>query len=263
MGMLRAIGFRCVTSASSNHFTVSLEGFLYPVLCFARVYGTAGRINKFQAEEQVDRVEFSDPSHMVLLLHLDSETYMLDVGFGLGPARPMPLKDLEAVLGAAPPEKHRLMKAAPPNSSIDTEADKAGECIAEEWRLQVNTDIHRKPLPKDSWRTLYAFGRSEFFLRDFEAFSFFVAHRPGTIFWDRVNAVRWEAYGEGENFARVVLTKDGKVMWYGGEDAKTLKECRSETDRIVALREYFGIRVDDGAEKYLRSEVRLVSLELS
>ncbi|KAG8857462.1 N-terminal acetyltransferase [Tulasnella sp. 330] len=215
-------------------------------------------------EEDVDRVKSSDPSHMTLLVQAgsNSETYMVDPGFSFGPA---PLKDLEIVLGAAPPEKHRLMRAAPPNSSIDIEADEEGKRIAEEWRFQVNVDEHRKPLPQGSWRTLYAFNQSEFFLRDFEVFSFFVAHRPGTIFGDRVNAVRWEAYGGGNEhyLARLVLTKDGKVMWYGGEDVKILKECRSETDRVLALRGYFGIRMDEGAEKHLRSELRLVPLESS
>ncbi|KAG9011252.1 N-terminal acetyltransferase [Tulasnella sp. JGI-2019a] len=234
MGMLRAMGFR--------------------------VYATAGRVNQNQS---ITELNFVEPTHMVLFVQIPPkdppsiplETYVVDVGFGIGPARPILLKEYEIVQGAAPPEKHRLIKAPIPNSSLDEDDDESKQ-IAENWRVQVNLDEQGKPLPEGTWRSIYAFGMKEFFLRDFEALAFLVAHRPGGLFWEGVNVTRWEAFGNEGALARVVMSKKGKVMWYGDEK-RTLMEFRSEADRMRALRENFGIHVDEGSEKYLRPGVQL------
>lgn len=203
-------------------------------------------------------LEFSQPRHIVIFVQIPQadgtppqETYVVDVGVNLmGPARPMLLREDEVIMGAAPPEKHRLIKAPMPHSSLD-ETDPESRAVADSWMFQVNLDGRGKPLPEGTWRIMFAFGMQEYSVRDFEAFSFVVMYKPKGILNDRIMASRWEPYGDGL-FARMVLSKRHKVIWYGGQEVRTLKELYNEQDRIDALREYFGIIIEEGGEIYLR-----------
>ncbi|KAG8870952.1 N-terminal acetyltransferase [Tulasnella sp. 331] len=229
LGMLRAIGYRAYATAARS---------------------TGGMSTEF--------LEFSQPRHIVLFVQIPradgsppQETYVVDVGVNLmGPARPMLLREGEVILGAAPPEKHRLIKAPMPYSSLE-ETDEESRAVADNWMYQVNLDTRGKLLPEGRWRIMFAFGGEEYSVRDFEAFSFVVLYKPGGILNDRIMASRWEPYGDGL-FARLVLSKRHRVMWYGGEEVRTLKELHNEQDRIDALREYFGISIEEGGERYLR-----------
>ncbi|KAG9013187.1 N-terminal acetyltransferase [Tulasnella sp. JGI-2019a] len=231
LGMLRAMGYRAYATAAR---------------------GTGGM--------STEVLEFSQPRHIVLFVQIPrtdgtppQETYIVDVGVNLmGPARPILLKEGEVVMGAAPPEKHRLIKGPMPNSSLD-ETDAESRDVAENWMYQVNLDTRGKPLEEGSWRIMFAFSMEEYSVRDFEAFSFVVTYKPGGILNDRIMASRWTPIeGDGGLFARIVLSKRDRVMWYGGEEVRTLKELHCAEDRIEALRKYFGITIERGGESYLR-----------
>lgn len=94
--------------------------------------------------------------HMVLLVQIPGdppgETYLVDVGFGLGLVRPIRLRENEEVDGLASPERHRLVRASHPESSLEP-----SDPFALEWRLQTNLTRKWEPLSAGSWRTLYQF----------------------------------------------------------------------------------------------------------
>jgi hypothetical protein len=92
--------------------------------CIFSAYGVGARVNSamFTGEQP----DFSNVAHLVILVQpiADSnETYLVDVGFGSASlARPIVLSDTAEVMGAAPPEKHRLTRRPHPTSSL-------GECL--------------------------------------------------------------------------------------------------------------------------------------
>lgn len=232
-----------------------------------RAYGTAGRVNDTM---DVEIIDFGSLSHMVLFVQIPDppnspstaipQTYLVDLGFGLGgPVKPLLLKEDETISGSVPIEKHRLTKAPFPHSSLDS-SDEQTKSIAEDWVVQSNLDAHGNVLSEGRWRTLYQFGTMEFFLRDFEALSFVVAHRPRGLFWDRILAVASVPEGDGGSMARLVLSEDGRVMQYGTDGPKVLRELKSERDRIDALKECFGIHIDEGGEEFVRPVLKLNSM---
>ncbi|KAK0194206.1 cysteine proteinase [Armillaria mellea] len=190
-------------------------------------------------------------SHMFLLVQPDSETHfqpvcLVDVGFGgTCLTRPIYLRDGAVVETSS--EKHRLIRAPHPSSSLDS-LDSALL-----WHLQVSQTGKTESV----WKTLYAFSESESFPEDFMRASAYISQMPSeSIFWKNVVCVKYFVV-DGEERRRLGLdasTKDvhlGKYILFGSEIRRSvggrqqiLQIFRTEEDRIRALRDYLGIDIN-------------------
>lgn len=216
-----------------------------------RAYGCTGRVNT--APEPTD-IEFETRSHLVLLVQIPThhlttaetgnETYIVDVGFGLGIVRPMLLSHNEEMPGLFPPERHRLVKAYHPESSLDT-TDPATEPFAQEWRLEINTTRTGQELPQGTRRTLYQFSLHQYYLEDFEWLSVMVQSNPKSLFWNNLIVVLYApAKGDSAEMGEkmgVKVMMGPKVTYREEGKYEVWKEMKNEADRISALKEYFNI----------------------
>ncbi|KAK0223648.1 cysteine proteinase [Armillaria fumosa] len=190
-------------------------------------------------------------SHMFLLVQPDSETHfqpvcLVDVGFGgTCLTRPIYLRDGAVVETSS--EKHRLIRAPHPSSSLD------GLDSALLWHLQISRTGKTEP----AWKTLYAFSESESFPEDFMRASAYISQVPSeSIFWKNVMCVKYFIV-DGEEQRGLGLeanTNDvhlGRYILFGSEISRSvggrqqiLQIFRTEEDRIWALRDYFGFDID-------------------
>ncbi|KAG8939062.1 N-terminal acetyltransferase [Tulasnella sp. 424] len=217
-----------------------------------RAYGCTGRVNT--APEATDPVQFEARAHLVLLVQIPNsqltpsetgnETYVVDVGFGLGIVRPMLFKDGEEMSGLFPPEIHRLVKTYHPGSSLDT-TDPSTQPFAEEWRLEINTTRTGQELPLGSWRTLYQFSLNQYYLEEFEWMSHMVQSHPKSFFWNNLAVVLYTpASGEsteGGTKMGVKVMMGPKITYREEGKYEILREMKNEADRIAGLKEYFNI----------------------
>src|SRR5882762_11442594 len=131
-----------------------------------------------------------------------------------------------------------------------------------------------------TWSIIYAFTEDEYFRPDHVSASFGVSMAPGqTIFWHDIVIVKYFLLSEDENDtvdnARVVerlgsaVGKDTRIdrqkgTWMGqytlvkgnvkrqvGTQSEMIMESKDEAERIRAIRDIFGIDIDDGAAKYI------------
>ena len=181
---------------------------------------------------QMPEAEFDATSH------LSPDTYLVDVGFGLGLTKPIALRENEQVDGMAPPEKHRLVRATHPLNVLNM-ADPDSVAVASEWALQTNLTNRWEVIPDGQWRTLHQFDMLQAQMNDFQHLSWTVANGPGTIFWGNILAVVYHAE-EDDQLSMTVMFGNKVTRRYQGK-ITILKEIRNEADRLEALEEYFGI----------------------
>lgn len=215
---------------------------------------------------------------VVNLVLLDGGSiWSCDVGFGGdGPTSPLllsstPGKEPEVVdnLGA---QEIRLRKGVFPG-------------VAREEANQVWLYEYRNSKTA-SWNTYYAFGEAEASSSDLECCNFWVASHPDSFQRKQILVVKFltnhteqttsedkcasgatqtldikqarETVNEVEVIGKVMLA-DGVVKRNMGGKTEVLKVCRSEEERIGALKHYFGIcltKEEQGAIKDFETELR-------
>ncbi|KAK0469337.1 cysteine proteinase [Desarmillaria tabescens] len=244
--------FRCAILRGRGSYSFGLNTLFLGMLrgLGYRAYAGSARVNESSPRK------LGPLSHMILLVQPDSETHfqpvcLVDVGFGgTCLTRPIYLRDCAIVMGATSSEKHRLIRAPHPSSSMDSQDS------ALLWHLQIS----RSGKSESSWKTLYAFSESESFPEDFMRASVYISQIPSeSIFWKNLICVRYFVV-DGEEQRRLGLesrAKDvhlGKYILFGNEIRRSVGSCqqvlqtfRSEEDRIQALRDYFGFDIDDKA----------------
>ncbi|KIY45687.1 cysteine proteinase [Fistulina hepatica ATCC 64428] len=234
-------GFGSVCFGNNQLMLQMLRGLGYR---WVRVYPGAARVN---ASDDASSVDFTSLQHQVLFVQPSLnglETYMVDVGWGgSGLARPILLCDGCTVAGTAPPEEHRLVHGAHSESSVDY-------CF---WRLQVRCGQHQP-----QWRTMYQFSETEFFAADFDVWNYVGAQRPpdGPLwrtnpFMAQVLCVRYFLTDDLGHMGRLVLSRD-RVKRQIGDKSQVIRTLRNEWERIAALRELFGLAIEETDASYIQ-----------
>ncbi|KAF8999491.1 arylamine N-acetyltransferase 1 [Cyathus striatus] len=238
-----------------------------------RAYVVSARVNEAGPH---DPRNYTALTHMVVLVqpHADSnKTYLVDVGFGAnGLARPILLSDSEdnVVIGVTPTEKHRLTRGALPSSSLQS-SNGSGTSTDIKWNLEVWHE--KKDDTKAPWKILYSFSEEEFFTRDAIDTSFLVSQSivPDGLFCNHVVCVKHflltdqdkKVLGDGgvsvsdsEHLYMSRLVLMGKdVRKHVGGVAEVVRTFHNELDRIKALRELFGIDINDDAVAHIKGRV--------
>ena len=183
------------------------------------------------------KAPFSGFTHMVNLVRMGDgdgdgyeRVYMVDVGFGSdGPVRPLLLRDDESMERGIGEQCMRLRAG---NIADNTD---------EEQKLWVyQTKGH---LDDEEWRMKYCFTELEFLPQDYEVMNYYTSTNPKSWFTQVVVVVKM-MMEEGEIIGTISML-NAEVKWTVDGRSDISARFISEGDRIVALKDWFGIRLQE------------------
>ncbi|KAI9747394.1 MAG: hypothetical protein M4579_007474 [Chaenotheca gracillima] len=162
-------------------------------------------------------------SHMVNIVTIRNQRYMVDVGFGSNQSvQPLPLISAtpHANIGA---QSVRLLHAPIPQNTTTQKV----------WRFQ-----HRAQSDQP-WLDGYCFTELEFLPEDYAVMNWNTSTSP-TI-WFTKSLICLKSIMEGEEIEGTIVLFDDEIKWtIRGNTKRTLK-LRSEGERVQALSEHFSI----------------------
>lgn len=194
--------------------------------------GGGGAVGQRRAEGLIDDAR----NHMVNIVTIDSQRYLVDIGFGSsGPHHPVPLLPQgveECNVGA---------------QYVSLSREPIPECLDRSQEFWVYRYRHTVQSP---WITGYCFSEVEFLPVDFEIMNLGTSREPG-LFTDNVICVKMlmeKEVVEGEEKVKLVgdVTLFGKEVKrrVGGEN-QVVQVLRSEEERVEALEKWLHVRLTD------------------
>lgn len=239
-----------------------------------RAYGANGRTNVATAGNAYTYT--ASATHLVILVQPSvnsNQTYVCDVGYGpSNVTRPLLLSNHpdNVIVGLSETERHRLTRSPRPDSSVGKLKTRCyllyvadlfllpaysqdhTTTAGDQWNMEV---WHRKPDASEGvWRIQYSFSESEIFPSDCSFASYGVSQRPAprSFLWTGVICLKLFTIDEGnlhlEKSKRPMyrLTLFGKEVWKtSGPNKEVVHTLETESDRIKALRDYFGLDLKD------------------
>jgi arylamine N-acetyltransferase len=192
-------------------------------------------------------------SHMVVLVQPfenSAETYLVDVGYGAsGLCRPILFSNSSelSVQGSTKTERHRLIRKGHLQSFSPRPV----------WFLQFS---HNPFDPEPVWRNMYAFPESEVLPQDYLNHNYSMCRLPSNRGTLRSNIVCVRHFFLDSND---VLESDlGKYVLFAKELKRSVGsqseligtfDQGEEKKRILALKKYFGIIIDEEGERWIKS----------
>ncbi|KIJ43689.1 hypothetical protein M422DRAFT_252932 [Sphaerobolus stellatus SS14] len=245
---------RMVVERSGGSYCFGLNTLLFQMLRILRyrAYTGAARINI--EKDILLPPKFTAPLHMVIFVQLykDSNvTYLVDVGCGgSGPTRPILLSDAEdnTVIGTSPSEKHHLTKGAHPKTSLAVQSHNEFNVVCTDWQLEVLHENMDSMIPP-SWRIVYSFSEKEWFSADFDSANLAVcamqSYNSPLAPWQR-------------HLGRLAMDRSA-VRRHVGSRSEVLRTFTTERERILALRELFGVHTPDDDVKHILGRAAALS----
>ncbi|KAL9048681.1 MAG: hypothetical protein Q9206_005908, partial [Seirophora lacunosa] len=177
--------------------------------------------------------------HMINIITIAGEKYMVDVGFGgNGPTAPLPLEE-DTARGRLGPGQMRLVR-----SKIEEQTDA-------EQRLWIYQIRHS---PDGEWEPTYCFTETEFLPQDYEMMNFWTSQNRCSLFTYSILMAKMVM--EDGRLVGTVTMRDGEAKKRRVENgAVESKTCKSENERLQVLREWFGIRLTQEEERGIRGMV--------
>ncbi|KAK4643817.1 hypothetical protein QC761_404860 [Podospora bellae-mahoneyi] len=164
--------------------------------------------------------------HMVNIVTIDNQRYLVDVGFGTnGATRPVPLQ-----------HGHRFLTVFPTEGMLEYRG------------IDANTDPNQKlwvycvrQKEDDPWGEMYCFGELEFIPGDFEVMNMRTSSAPQSFFVQSVMCMKTRLdEGKQDPVGKVILHRD-YLKQQNGNEAPITTRLLSEADRVEALKRYFDI----------------------
>lgn len=190
----------------------------------------------------------TDPlrTHIVNIVTLEDNTrHVVDISYGGdGPTQPMPLIEDQVFRNLGSQEARLIYDHIPGQTQLTP-----GHRV---WIYQCRNS------PDLPWQSFYCFSHTiEWLPQDFEVSSFFTGTHPISHMTYMVlvtkflrRACRTSITGE-EIYGKRMLV-DGVVKENLGGKTRIVKECKTEGERVEALREYFGIELTDDEKEAIR-----------
>lgn len=172
-------------------------------------------------------------AHMVNIVTISGKRYLVDVGFGAGgPICPLPLQDGTIIEEIGPARRSLRLRWGVLPDGEDPDA--------KIWHLE------QKKTGSDHWTGLYCFpDRMEFSPADFEVLNCFASSSRKSFYVGEIVVVKFlPAYDSHEIVGEIVLIGNRLHRRFRGEK-EDLALLLSEQERIDALDDYFGIRLDE------------------
>lgn len=189
-------------------------------------------------------------NHMLNLVRLDEEWYVVDVGMGaMGPNLLYPLRDGFETTSIAP-RKIRLQLRT----------------IAESYARQASSapkmwcyDLCYEPAgnAEDKWVPVYCFTETEFLPQDYETMSWFTSTNPRSFFTRYVTCTKMIMDEAKENIIGSVTLFGDAIRESIGTNRKLLKECATEEDRVQALVDVFDVTLTEEEKNGISADLRL------
>ncbi|KAJ5172404.1 hypothetical protein N7492_004997 [Penicillium capsulatum] len=200
------------------------------------VYATGGRVSRAIAAG-VDDGRYVSIGHMVLIVIIDGQKFMVDVGFGRNCAtKPIPLKDgaIATFIGAS---EMRLIR-----DTLVEFTDKTQKV----WIYQIRDN------PKSPWVPNICFSDIEFLPQDFEVINFSVSQRRASWFTQIFVCMRMVTDFEKQEIVGqyIISGKELKRRIHG--QTEVLQTFQSEADRVKALAQYFGMHLRQSETEGIR-----------
>lgn len=167
--------------------------------------------------------------HLMNFVIIGDTKYQVDVGFGGdGPTVPMPLDRTGAAQQQIKPAQTRLQWRNIPGNT-----DPGQRLWVYEYRRNDESE----------WDIKYCFTEVEFLPNDYISMNYFSSTSPRTFFTSVIIVDKKIMDDNGELVGKMSMS-GAKLRWHmGGEKTKEI-EFKSEAERIEALEQYFGIRLD-------------------
>lgn len=187
-------------------------------------------------------------NHMLNLVWLDDEWYVVDVGMGSwGLNLPVPLRDGFETTSIAPRLVLLQLRPIAESYASSTEAPKM-------WCY----DVCLNPAEDASkWAPIYCFTMTEFLPQDYEVMSWYTSTNPNCFFTRYVICIKMIMDEDQEVIVgNATLFKD-TVTETIGTDRKVVKECKTEDERLQALAEIFNVHLTEEQKKGIPDDSKL------
>jgi arylamine N-acetyltransferase len=182
----------------------------------------------------------------------DGSRWTSDVAFGGdGPTEPIELKNGASILNLGTQDA-RLTRGFIPGQSEQDDLERR-------WWIYECRNGEDKP-----WHSFYCFSdRVEWLVQDFGVSNWFTGHSPESFQTTTVLAVKFlrrpktmnakeaqngDEDGVQEVYGKVMLVNETVKENLGGK-TRLLQECKSERERIEALKKWFGIDLDEEEQR--------------
>ncbi|KAK4908233.1 hypothetical protein LTR49_022833 [Elasticomyces elasticus] len=200
---------------------------------FMSVGARINRMGKGGVRNEDGSTSFGGWSHMVNLVTIRGEVYVVDVGLGPGSsARPMKLVDgkVEATMVSHPSQVNCLRH------------DAIAENEHQDVKLWISERCNTDRLP---WTPMYCIEDNVCFLpQDFEVLNFFTSTHRTSVFTYRVLCSKFILADEDETtIVGEIILYENKVTRRLNGTTETLANVRTEIERIEALFAHLGVRL--------------------
>ncbi|THX01189.1 N-hydroxyarylamine O-acetyltransferase [Aureobasidium pullulans] len=237
-------GGRCMEN--NSFFGTVLRSIGYQVRnCGGRV---SRAMSAFPEVREKQAHTYDGWNHMLNLVRLGGEWYVVDVGMGaMGPNLPYPLRDNYETISIAP-RKIRIQQRAIGESYAEEEAPKM-------WCYDVCYDPSKGA--DNKWIPTYCFTETEFLPQDYEMMSWFTSTHGNSFFTRYMTATRMIMDPEQEKIVGSVTLFEATIRESIGSERKVIKECKTEDERIESLKGIYGIELTDEEKNGVPSALRL------
>jgi arylamine N-acetyltransferase len=186
-------------------------------------------------------------NHMLNLVRLDEEWYVVDVGMGaMGPNLPYPLRDGFEITSIVP-RKIRLQSRAI--------AESYGNHSNELWCYDV---CYNPTADAESvWLPVYCFTKTEFLPQDYEIMSWYTSTHKNSFFTKYVTSTRMLMDESSEMIVGNVTLFGSNIKETVGGKRHVVKDCTTEDERIDGLREIFGIVLTEEEKEGISADLSL------
>jgi arylamine N-acetyltransferase len=187
-------------------------------------------------------------NHMLNLVLLDEQWYVVDAGMGaMGPNLPYPLLHDYQTTSIAP-RRIRIQHRAISESY-------AGAAAPKMWCYDICYDPSHGE--DNKWIPTYCFTEMEFLPQDYEVMSWFTSTHGNSFFTRYMTATRMIMDSDEKKIIGSVTLFKETIREQRGSERKLIKECKTEDERVEALREIFGIELTGEERNAISSDSRL------
>ncbi|KAJ5771154.1 cysteine proteinase [Penicillium nucicola] len=206
------------------------------------IISVGGRVNEAtqptSGSKQRKASKYNGWSHMVNIVIIEGQKYLVDVGFGSnGPHKPIPLIQ---------------------NYEFQNTGNLHGRLIYGSVTQQGRTVQH--PLWQyeiragdSSWVPAYCFTEMEFFPEDFTVMNYFMSTNRASWFTFHVVCTRILLDNGGEKVVGDLTLFDNRIERTLGASSEVLETFVSEEERVAALKKYFNISLSRADQESIRN----------
>ncbi|KAF2478672.1 N-hydroxyarylamine O-acetyltransferase [Neohortaea acidophila] len=224
-----------------------------------RVRNCAARVSRMMSPSEHVRAQqgqtYDGWNHMLNLVLLDGEWWVVDVGMGnMGPCAVYKLQD-GVELESIAPRRIRLQKRAIAESYSAEE--EGGGAVPKLWCFDVCYKPEVAEGEERAWIPTYAFTEAEFLPQDFEMMNYFTSTNKACLFTYVLIITKMLADEAGEKIVGDITMLNDTVRRNFGSDRKVLRECKTEKERVDALRDFFGVELTEEDSESITPELKI------